>query len=329
MHSERIEIYKAIEETRNSKVLAYTTGNRPGMETQIASDAVDIILEHLDLFGKASKISLVLYTLGGDTLSAWNIINLIREFCKELEIIVPNKCRSAGTLMCLGADNIIMTKQATLGPIDPSLVSPFNPIQPGSNPPQRIPVSVESVKGYFDLLKNEVGVSDAVVLGDAYKKLVDHINPLVLGDIFRRKCQIKMLANKMMSMHKLEDVYVEKIIKFLCSDSGSHDYTISRTEAKSLGLRISSPDDRMYELLKKWYNNVAEELKLTEGINPEKELNGAENAEFSYSRGLIESINMRHTFVTEGSYFVKTIPNTPQKQLNTIIKYEGWKNYAH
>lgn len=126
MYIERKEIYKSIENNRNSKVIAYSTSNRPGMETQIAADAVDVILEHLDSFGKTDKISLILYTLGGNTLAAWNIINLIREFCKELEIIVPNKCRSAGTLMCLGADNIVMTKQATLGPIDPSLLSPFN-----------------------------------------------------------------------------------------------------------------------------------------------------------------------------------------------------------
>lgn len=329
MYKERQEIYKAIEQSRNSKVIAYSTSNRPGMETQIASDAVDVILEHLDSFNKTDKISLILYTLGGNTLAAWNIINLIREFCKELEILVPNKCRSAGTLMCLGADNIIMTKQATLGPIDPSLISPYNPIIPNTNPPQKAPVSVESVKGYFDLLKEEVGVSDPVVLGDAYKKLVDHINPLVLGDIYRSKRQIQMLARKMMEMHRMEDVYVEKIIKFLCSDSGSHDYTISRTEAKSLGLKISSPDNDMYALLKKWYNNVVLELRINEGINPEKELNGASTADFVYCRGLIESVAMRHAFVTEGSYITKQINNnTPQKQLNTIIKYEGWKSYV-
>lgn len=329
MFNERKSIYEEIEKTRKTKVIAYATSNRPGMETQVASDVIDIMLEHLDGFEKTNKISLVLYTLGGNTLAAWNIINLLREFCKELEIIVPNKCRSAGTLMCLGANNIIMTKQATLGPIDPSLVSPLNPNIPNTNPPQKVPVSVEFVKGYFDLLKKEVGVSEANVLGEAYKKLVDYINPLVLGDIYRSKCQIKMLARKMMAMHKLEDVYVDKIIQFLCTDSGSHDYTISRTEAKSLGLRITSPDDALYALLKKWYNNIVKEMLLNEKLNPEAELNGNDSVEFNYSRGLIESVNKQHKFVTEGSYIVTNIPVSQQKKLNTIIKYEGWKEYVN
>ena len=50
---------------------------------------------------------------------------MLRMFCDELEIIVPARARSAGTLMCLGADAVVMTKQATLGPIDPSLTGPL------------------------------------------------------------------------------------------------------------------------------------------------------------------------------------------------------------
>ena len=59
-----------------------------------------------------------MYTRGGNTLAGWSIINLIRQFCDELEIIIPSKAHSTGTLMALGANSIIMTKQATLGPID-------------------------------------------------------------------------------------------------------------------------------------------------------------------------------------------------------------------
>lgn len=325
MFQERKKIYEAIEKSRHSKVIAYATSNRRGMDMSISPEAVDVIGEHLDKVGNTKKISLILYTLGGSTLAAWNIINLLREFCKELEIIVPNKCRSAGTLMCLGADNIIMTKQATLGPIDPSLVNPLCPVIPNTNPPQKMPVSVESVKGYFDLLKNEVGVTEPNALGEAYKKLTDTISPLVLGDIYRSKCQIKMLARKLMNMHKLDDLYAEKIVSFLCSDSGSHDYTINRTEAKNLGLRINSPSEKMYEILKTWYNSIVEEMRIKEPLNPEKELNGTSQADFSYVRSVIESTQMRHAYVFEGSYSVVNIPNTIQRQLNTTIKYEGWK----
>ena len=151
MYTERKKFYEKIEKDHNSKVIAYVTGDRPGLEKGIDVEVADVFLEHLDCIRKVNKISLILYTCGGDPLAAWNVINLFREFCNELEIIVPNKCRSAGTLMTLGASKIIMTKQATLGPIDPSIRRQMSPIIPGSNPPQLLPISVESVKGYFSL----------------------------------------------------------------------------------------------------------------------------------------------------------------------------------
>src|SRR5262245_50165628 len=102
------------------------------MQSQISNDSVDLIGDHLDEIFPAEKISLILYTIVGNTMAAWNLVNMLRMFCDELEIIVPARARSAGTLMCLGANKVLMTKQATLGPIDPSLSGPLNPQIPGA-----------------------------------------------------------------------------------------------------------------------------------------------------------------------------------------------------
>ncbi len=125
MYNDRIKFYESIENKRNSKLLVYVTGDRPGFETQIHPEVLDYFIDHLDRIGKPKKISLFLYTRGGNTLGAWSLVNLIRQFCNELEVIIPSKSHSAGTLISLGANTIVMTKQATLGPIDPSLNSPL------------------------------------------------------------------------------------------------------------------------------------------------------------------------------------------------------------
>ncbi|MCB2295730.1 hypothetical protein LGK95_19840 [Clostridium algoriphilum] len=52
------------------------------------------------------KISLILYTRCGNTLVGWSIVNLIRQFCDEFEVIVPSKALSTGTLICLGSNSI-------------------------------------------------------------------------------------------------------------------------------------------------------------------------------------------------------------------------------
>ncbi len=171
-------VYKKIEKLRKSRVIAFVTGDRPGMQTQISNDSVDLFVDHLDAIFPTKTISLILYTLGGNTMSAWNLVNTLRMFCDELEIIVPNKARSAGTLMCLGADKIVMTKQATLGPIDPSLTGPLNPQIPGAAPDARAPVSVEAVKGYIEMAKHDFGAKGA----DMSRVLVDlasKVHPLV------------------------------------------------------------------------------------------------------------------------------------------------------
>jgi 1,4-dihydroxy-2-naphthoyl-CoA synthase len=89
MYNERLELYKEIENRRNSKLLVYITGDRPGFETQIHPEILDYFIDHLDKIGNAEKISLLLYTRGGNTLAAWSLVNLIRQFCDEFEVIIP------------------------------------------------------------------------------------------------------------------------------------------------------------------------------------------------------------------------------------------------
>ena len=72
MYQERVELYKKLESAYNSKVLAYITSDRNNMATQIASDVIDLFIKQLDRIGICKKISLYLYTRGGDTAAAGN-----------------------------------------------------------------------------------------------------------------------------------------------------------------------------------------------------------------------------------------------------------------
>src|SRR5262245_54964849 len=145
MFVDRRSLYEELEKARKSKVLVYVTGDRRNLETQIHSEVIDLLTTHLDKIGDVEKITLFLYTRGGDTPASWSIANLIKHFCKTFEVMIPAKAHSGGTLISLGADKIVMTKQATLGPIDPSVQSALNPNVPGAPPNQKVPVSVEAI----------------------------------------------------------------------------------------------------------------------------------------------------------------------------------------
>ncbi len=113
------------------------------------ASCIDLFVDLLDKLGPVPKISLILHTNGGSTLAAWRLVNLVRTFCDELEVLIPLKPLSAGTLISIGADVVVMTKQAALGPIDPSVNNPLNPQVNLGNQLVRVPVSVESVRGYW------------------------------------------------------------------------------------------------------------------------------------------------------------------------------------
>ncbi|WP_163831143.1 SDH family Clp fold serine proteinase [Spartinivicinus ruber] len=329
MFQQRLDIYKDIEKQRNSKIIVFITGDRPGLETQIHSEVYDYFVNHLDKIGVTAKISLYLYTRGGNTLAAWSIVNLIRLFCDELEVIIPAKCHSAGTLMALGANIIIMTKQATLGPIDPSIHTALNPQIEGAPVTSKFPVSVEAIQGFTELAREEYGISSDETLGNVLLKLSEKVHPLVLGEAYRTRSQIKMLADRLISHQLQEQEKKEKIINFLCSESGSHDYTINRREAKNdLGLAIENPSEELYTLIKKLYDDIHEELKLTETYDPSSLLGTDEAKEYELKRSIIESIDGHsYYFVSKGSLTRHEISSNgiTQRIIDDRRTFEGWK----
>lgn len=334
MYTDRLKYYTELEKMTDSSLLVYITGDRQGMETQMHPEVLDIMVDHLDAMDNPDRITLILHTRGGDTGSGWSICNLIRSFCKEFEVIIPSRAHSAGTLLCLGADKIIMTKQATLGPIDPNVNTPLNPIIPGAGPNARVGVSVESIKGFVQLAKDEFNINESNDMASVLSVLANNVHPLVLGNVFRARSHIRMLAEKLLELHFSKSVDSEKmrkIIDFLCSDSGSHDYTINRTEARDeLGLNIDKPNDEMYSCIKSIYADIEEELELKNRFDLGMLLSDDINKEYSCTRAIIESINYGcNLFQTNGIVTRKEImtQNGPASQVQDIRKSEGWNKY--
>lgn len=324
--AERKALFEKIENDRNSKVLLYVTGDRPGMETQVSPEVVDLVVDHLDAIWPAERISLILFTNGGNTAAAWRLINLLRTFCDELEVIVPSKALSAGTLICLGANKILMTKQATLGPIDPSLNSPLGPVVPGT-PGQRMPVSVEAVQGFLDVAKETLSIKDDQALAGIWNSLSDKIHPLVLGQIFRSRQQIRSLATKLLAFQKVDTEAAERIVSFLCSESGSHDHTINRREARELGLAVENPSADLYATLSALHQDIVDDLELRTPFNPDTLLAGAQSVAYTARRALIESITFgSHQFISEGT--VAQVQMPPQIGFQDTRRFEGWRKEA-
>ena len=192
---ERKELIAKIEGIRKSRVICYLTSDRANANALISKDVSPLIHDFLAEIGPTKRIDLLLYTAGGDTLAAFGICKLLREYCDHLGVLIPFRCHSSGTLIALGADEIVMTRGATLSPIDPSVAGPLNPavdIAPGQR--QIVPVSVEAVAGFKDLVKKDWGIRGEH-LCDALNTLAEKVHPLLLGSVYRARQQIELLCS--------------------------------------------------------------------------------------------------------------------------------------
>jgi hypothetical protein len=63
-------------------------------------------------------VMLALVTYGGSADSAYRIARYAQNFFKDFMVFVPGSCKSAGTLISLGASKIFMSPFGELGPLD-------------------------------------------------------------------------------------------------------------------------------------------------------------------------------------------------------------------
>lgn len=332
MKIERIKIIKEIELKRNSKLICFITGDRSGFETRIAKDVINLFYEHLLLIGNVENIDLLIYSTGGDTLAAFAIVNHLREFCKKFSVLIPYKAHSAATLISIGADEIYMTKLGGLSPIDPSVTTPYNPIFPSQLPgesPKFLPVNVEEVIGYINLAKQEVGLKEEISLNNVFHTLSQGVHPLTLGNVFRAREQIGMLAKKLLEYHLKDENHLKNIINTLTKELYSHDYLLTRSEVKEkLKLNIIKTDNELERLIWELYKMYTSELELDRPFSSEIFL-GSENSKIGdFKRVYLESIKRTDVYMTKKS-IKRTqiqIPGMPTAQdaFQEKLIFQGW-----
>lgn len=314
-----------IEGERKSRLITYITGDRQPFATRVADDTIPIFNHHLENISPAEKISLFLYTRGGDLVTPLKLVKLIRSYCKEFEVLIPYRAHSAGTLIALGADKIIMGKLGELSPVDPTTTHPFNPPNPAI--PQRpIEISAEDLNSYFLLAKDMAKMKDEQ-MNDALKYLAEKIHPLSLGNAYRVYRMGKMVARKLLELHMNKETEEKKIERILREITGDilciHGYPINRDEAKEIGLKIEIPDINLERNLWNLYEIYAKEMKLGIPFHPAEFLGDKELAEVKYIGAYIESLNLSNQFIFKGKVQKTIRDNRPAVDMN--IDLQKWE----
>jgi hypothetical protein len=335
-------ILRAIEQSLETKILSYLTGDRPNLVAQIGADVIPLFRRHLEAIGEVNSISLFLYTRGGDTNVPWRLVTLLREYCTKLNILVPFRAHSAGTLICMGADEIIAGKMAELTSVDPSVANPFNPPDP-TNPMARVPISVEDVNAFKQMARRfGIKEEDAERNGAIFLALASKVEPLALGNVERAHSQIKKLALDLLSLHppEMPRDEAEKLVEMLTVGMYSHGHMIGRKEAKKLGLNVRIANKETDDLLWKLLGEYSTAMELDKPFNALQLSAGqaATPVKVTATRAFIESVGKTDAFVSEGSVARVQpgafqlppgvqLPPQMQAQVQVALRFEseGWK----
>ncbi len=232
---------RAIEEHTGRRLIAYIGGPA----TFISAFDVPPFVDLLHDVPRGEPLDLMLQTPGGDVDQAERIILMCRKRVADapFRVIVPDSAKSAGTLIAVGADEIVMGEVSELGPIDPQVDITTASGEPMSRPAQ----------SFLDGLNAIIDDANEGTLSPAYFPLLDKLDPALI-DFCRKALQrSERFAESFLQSYMLKDSpeKAAAIAKDLNNVEKhlSHAAVIDAERAQDMGLKVIAlpHDDHLWQ----------------------------------------------------------------------------------
>ena len=174
-------------------------------------------------------LDLLLHTPGGSTSATESLVDYLRSmFGTNIRAIVPQLAMSAGTMIALSCDSIVMGKHSSLGPIDPQIGG----------------LAAHAILEEFDAAKTDI--KNNAHMAHVWQPILHKYGPTIVGE-----CKKAIKWSETMTREWLEsgmlrgDINSPEKIKKIMNGLGSHattlahDRHISLSQARELGLKIT------------------------------------------------------------------------------------------
>ncbi len=238
----------------NADVLFFNGQINPGHDMQV----IDLCRK---MSPKRENVVLMLVTPGGDAHTAYKITRCLQRYWKKFTVFVPGWCKSAGTLITIGAHHLIIGDFGELGPIDVQRGKADELWETNSGLIEDAAFkSLESaaLKMFGDYLfhikemsqgqvtfKTASDVATKMIIGQL-QPVYAQIDPLKIGEN-TRAMQVAEHYGWRLAAHS-ENLKSRNSLEGLVTAYSSHAFVIDRMEAGDLFRSVASPDAMFEEL---------------------------------------------------------------------------------
>jgi len=171
-----------------------------------------------------------MHTFGGDVDAAEKLIHMLRAATQNasLRVIIPDAAKSAGTLMALGAHEIVMSDTSELGTIDPQLE-----LEDGKGN-----AIVHSVLSYLDAFDNAAKALRDMPNDPVLKVQIASFDPTIIRTFTAVKERARTLAENLLK--RQGSTYTAIAAALMDTERfPSHNQMIGYETAKEIGLNVA------------------------------------------------------------------------------------------
>jgi hypothetical protein len=239
--------------TKSNAVIAHLSEG--SLEPADIQALVNVLLH----VGKVETLSVILHSPGGDGTVVERFVSVCKVQCDKFRVIIPHQAKSAATLICLGADEIIMGPTSELGPIDAQVRVSSGGIRRYISAQSFISARDDRIQQYNDLKAANKDVTPVLqMLASIDLPFTAHCESLM---DFGRDVARKLLSAGMMKNLPDKKKRVNKVVRELSSVERFkvHGREVNGNTAKDefgLNVKLLGLQDPHWKLIWQYYNRA-------------------------------------------------------------------------
>ena len=209
---------------------------------------------------RRNNLLMILVTEGGDPDAAFRIARCLQEKYKKYTVFVTGRCKSAGTLIALGATDLIVADYGEMGPLDVQLSrkDELFEFQSGLTVISALGTLREEALAAFEnfmltiKLKSDSAITTHTAMEIAstmavglFSRVYAQVDPMHIGEAGRANKVAKQYGEMLIGYSQNSSV---QSLNRLINGYSSHGFVIDRKEATILFARVREPNARETEL---------------------------------------------------------------------------------